>query len=54
MFRKVLSLILAALTVLALTAPGLAEEGKLIVGMELAYPPFEMTDTGVSLAVPRG
>ena len=54
MLRKILSLILAALTVFALAAPALAEGDKLIVGMELAYPPFETKDadgnpTGVSV-----
>lgn len=39
-------LLLAAMALLATSVGGAAETAKpLIVGMELAYPPFEMTDT---------
>ena len=43
---------------LGLSHPGLAEERKLLVGMELAYPPFEMRDergepAGVSVDLAR-
>ncbi len=47
LFRRTMVCICSLLIVFALYGAGIAAENKdtLIVGMELAYPPFEMTDT---------
>ena len=54
--RGLMALMLAALLLTALASataetPGTLEPGKLIVGMELAYPPFETSD---EQGVPQG
>jgi len=54
MLKKMLAITVLTFVLLASFAPALAESEKLVVGMELAYPPFETKDadgnpTGVSV-----
>lgn len=44
MFKKMLAVLVLTLVLVSTFVPALAESDKLIVGMELAYPPFETKD----------
>src|SRR5690554_2410436 len=48
LYMKKISLLLASLIILTILLTGCSSDNddrNLVVGMELAYPPFEMTDT---------
>ena len=56
--RSMLFICLSALLVLGLVGCGRRDDNQLIVGMELSYPPFEMTDehnqpTGIGVELAR-
>src|SRR6185369_9439721 len=44
-FRRCILVLMVVATVFSVVRPAAAEKDKLVVGMELSYPPFEMTDT---------
>lgn len=58
MFKKILAVVVLTLVLATTLVSAIAESDKLIVGMELAYPPFETKDengdpTGVSVDFAR-